>query len=296
MSLFPNIKSMKKHASLSSNQQEYFHNLLVDRLFSINKNPSITHDIISANLILDPSLTIFDKNVRRRSLDIKIHYLFFGEPFVFDALIKFDHNGDYTHYFIMSDDNIGFNVNSILHLIPIYKGVFNIEVEINNSPTFEGVNEECCYVAKFKDIFSFEEKIDLASLSIEYKVGNLGVIEKYFKYKTSCGQRSFSPPVACNAQYEPFFIDFMNVLFANDSILINDYRKNKFIYHYDKNERDKASSLNSVLVGMYNSIYCNPFMLGRAFQAAGDLFIALMDSPLKASLLDELKVYEMATY
>jgi hypothetical protein len=291
---FENIKKMDETPSLTDEQLDHFKNVLVAKFANINKNPLLTLETISSQLVLVEDLTVVKKDLSRQEISIELHYLFNNVPLLFDVYVSFDKDGEYTSYVAMDGELTGLNVNEILHLFPIERGEFGIKLSITTDSNFSRDDLDNHYVAQFSKIFNFEKKLKLYNLAIQYEVRKNNVVKKYFKYDKGLSWQN-SNSFKFNMNYEPYFVDFMNLLFSNESELINAYINKEFFRYYDNNDCFLFSDLTTVLHGR-NDHNSNPYIIAGALKASGDLFIAIMDSPLKNQLLDELKVCEMATY
>lgn len=291
---FENIKKMDKTPSLTDEQLEHFKTVLVTKFANINKNPLLTLETISSQLVLVDELTVIKKNLRRKEMFIELHYLFNNVPFLFDVYVSFDKMGEYTSYVAMDGEPTGLNVNDELHLFPIDRGEFGIQLSITTDSDFSSDDRHNHYVAQFSKVFNFKKKLKLYNLAIQYEVKKNNVVKKYFKYDKGLSWET-SNSFKFNMNYESYFIDFMNLLFSNESELINTYINKDFFRYYDNNDRFLFSDLTTVLNDGHDH-NSNPYIIEGALRASCDLFIAMMSSPLKNQLIAELKVFEMATY
>lgn len=295
MPLFDNIKTLDKRPHLTVDQHAYFRSMLVNSFVAINNNPAMTEDTISQKLVLVEDLTVVKRELRQRKLLIEIHYLFNNIPFLLEVYAYFDKAGDYLHYLVLDGEPTGLSVNNMLDLLPIYRGDFGIQLEIYTNPIYSTHGKEHRYTAHFANVFDFEEKKNISSLTINYEIHNKTIVKKFFKYQKG---HSWEWGRSCDfkLEYEQYFIDFINLLFSGTSQLITDYINTKFHYHYGKEDRYIMSSLSTVLMDQHNHHYISESTVPMALKAAGDLFVAIMDSPLKNKLIDELKLYEMVSY
>lgn len=295
MPLFDNIKTLDKRPHLTVEQHAYFRSMLLNSFVAINNNPAMTEEAISQKLVLVEDLTVVKRELRHKKLLIEIHYLFNNVPFLLEVYAYFDKAGDYLHYLVLDGEPTGSSVNHVLDLLPIHRGDFSIQLDIGTNPIYSTSGKENRYMAQFANVFNFEEQKNIPHLTVNYEIHNKAIVRKYLKYKKGC---SWERVRDCdfNIEHEPYFIDFMNLLFSGESALINHYIHSKFFNHYDRLNGFIPSSLDSVLMNLHNHPDILDSTVSLALKGAGDLFIAIMDSPLKNELIDELKLYEMATY
>lgn len=295
MPLFENINTIFRNPSLTTEQIEHFRTLLVNKFVAINNNPLFTAETISSQLVLEASLTGVIKNRNQRYMSVDLHYLFNEVPFFFQLYVNFDESGDFSNYIVLDGVPTGLSVNRLLHLLPIHRGDFSIQLDINTDPIYSKHDEENIYTAQFSNVFNFEEKKNIHNLTINYEIHNKFIVRKYFKYQKG---HSFEHVRDCdfNINHEEYFIDFINLLFSGESELINSYINTHFFRHYKKDDRYIILSLTTVLMNQHDNHYIMDSTVPLALKGAGDLFISMMDSSLKNKLIDELKLYDMANY
>lgn len=293
--LFDNINTIFKTPSLTTEQLEHFRAVLVNKFVHINNNPLLNAETISSQLVLNESLTRVIKNSKQRYLCVDLHYLFNEVPFFIQLYVNFDENGDYSSYIVLDGEPTGLGVNRLLHLLPIHRGDFSIQLDIDTNPIYPAHDEENIYTAQFSNVFNFEEKKNIHSLTINYEIHNKSIVKKYFKYQKDY---SYQYVRSCDfdIRHEEYFIDFINLLFSGESELINSYINTHFFRHYKKDDRYIVLSLTTVLMNQHNIHSIMDSTVSLALKGAGDLFISMMDSSLKNKLIDELKLYDMATY
>lgn len=300
--LFPNLKTIINNDSLTLEQQEYFHNILVNKLVAINKNTSLSPQALANLCQLENQLITFETQGINTNMRVEMNYLVDSVPFLFQFYVEFDHNGCYEYYCIEEDLDVGSNLNSLLHLIPINQGDFSIQFMLHDIHILLAPVNSNFYITKFKKIFNFSDDLELFNVTLCYDIDDSGIIEKYIRYD----DRYIAHNLNFDLAYESHFINFMNMLYSgNVPTILNEYiitklhpsYSAKFKYYDQDFKYCKYTELFHEMINNKknwdNYVYCP---ISDSFKIASDLFVLIMNSEHKNLVLDEITVHEMATY
>jgi hypothetical protein len=258
MSLFDIYEKSKSRVSLSAEQCLYFKNVLVQKLSLINNNSLLTFEQLYNRLhFFEHKTTIYDFTEKQK-LGISLSYRLDNINVSMYVYVNFDDNGVFSSLSYPTMRIVDKNIITLLHLFDSNRD--GIALSFNPSE----LNSD--YIIDMSGVFLFDYKFDFKLDLFYYFSDHLITAQHYVRY-CNRGTIKLTVDTFDNIEAEYLYVDFVNLLYSGNSYFLNSFVKIPINF----------SSL-------------------KLFKKSRHLFDMILNSNHKEVLLDELKVYEMATY